>query len=294
MQTESTNLIKWQKKFNTETSCSDHLIQLRWADGFICPKCNHNHGYYNSNRVHFECASCHKQTSVICGTIFHGSKVSLLKWFWAIFYISSDKGGISALRLSKLISVSWKTAFHLLRKIRKAMGDQDSIYSLGGTVELDDTYIGGKRAGKRGRGAGGKASVLVACENHDGYPRYIAMKVIRSVSKKEIELFTKENIKPTATVRTDGYPSNNGVNGHAKLEKKVTPPEFVDEWLPWVHVAMANLKRFILGTFHGTSRVYIQKYLNEFCYRFNRRFWEGQIPLRLLTLCANHTKVSLT
>jgi hypothetical protein len=70
-------------------------------------------------------------------------------------------------------------------------------------------------------------------------------------------------------------------------------PEFVDEWLPWVHVAMANLKRFILGTFHGTSLVYIQEYLNEFCYRFNRRFWENQIPLRLLTLCAYHTKVSL-
>jgi hypothetical protein len=80
---------------------------------------------------------------------------------------------------------------------------------------LDDTYIGGKKAEKRVRGAGGKASVLVACENHNGYPRYIAMKVIRSVSKNEIELFTKENIKPTATVRTDGYPSNNGVNGNA-------------------------------------------------------------------------------
>jgi hypothetical protein len=83
---------------------------------------------------------------------------------------------------------------------------------------------------KRGRGAGGKTSVLVACENHNGYPGYIAMKVIASVSKKEVELFTKENIKPTGTVRTDGYPSNNGVSGNATLENKVTPPEFVDEW----------------------------------------------------------------
>ncbi len=293
MQTESTNLLEWQSKFNTEEHCREHLIQLRWPDGFTCPKCHHNHGYYNPNRAHFECASCHKQTSAICGTMFQGTKVSLLKWFWAIYYISSDKGGISALRLSKLISVSWKTAFHMLRKIRKAMGNRDSIYGLSGTVELDDAYIGGKKTGKRGRGADGKTSILVACENHDGYPGYIAMKVIPSVSKDEIEIFTKENIVPTATVRTDGYPSNNGVRSHARLEKKVTPPEFVDEWLPWVHVAIANLKRFILGTFHGTSHVYIQEYLNEFCYRFNRRFWESQIPMRLLSLCANHTKVSL-
>ena len=186
----------------------------------------------NPNRAHFECASCHKQTSAICGTMFQRTKVLLLKWFWAIYYISRDKGGISALRLSKLISLSWKTAFHMLRIIRNTMGNRDSIYGLSGTVELDDAYIGGKR----GCGADGKTSILVACENHDGYP------------------------------------SNNGVKPHARLEKKVTPPEFVDEWLPWVHVAIANLKRFILGTFHGTSHVYIQEYLNEFCYRFDRRF----------------------
>lgn len=279
MQTKSTDLIKWHKKFHSEASCNQYLIKLRWPNGFVCPNCNHDHGYFNSKRVHFECSNCHKQTSVICDTLFHGSKVSLQKWFLAIFYISSDKGGVSALRLSKLISVSWKTAFRMLRKIRKAMGNRDSIYGLDGTVELDDAYLGGKKTGKRGRGADGKASILVACENNGGYPGFIAMKVIGSVSKEEIELFTKEHIRPSATVRTDGYPSNNGVDGNAKLEKKVTPPEFVDEWLPWVHVAIANLKRFILGTFHGTSRVYIQEYLNEFCYLFNRRFWEDQLPL---------------
>jgi len=163
MQTQTTHLLKWQKRFNTEASCSNYLIKLRWPDGFVCPKCNHNHGYYNSRRVIFECANCQKQTSVICGTIFQDSKLPLLKWFWAIYYVSSDKGGISALGLSKLISVSWKSAFGLLRKIRKAMGDRDSIYSLGGTVGLDDTYLGGKKTGKRGRGADGKASVLIAC-----------------------------------------------------------------------------------------------------------------------------------
>jgi len=293
MQTQTTNLMKWQNTFKTEISCINYLVKLRWPNGFICPKCNNDHGYYHAKRSHYECAQCHKQTSVTCGTLFHGSKVPLLKWFWAIYHISSDKGGISALRLSKLVDINWRTAFHIRRKIRIAMGNRNNIYGLSGVIELDDAYLGGKKAGKRGRGAAGKASILVACENHDGIPGFMVMKVIDSVSKEAIKLFTKEHIKPTVTVRTDAYPSNNGVGSHATLEKKVTPPEFVDQWLPWVHVAIANLKRFILGPFHGTSTQYLQEYLNEFCYRFNRRFWEPQIPTRLLVLCANHIKVSL-
>jgi len=293
MQTKATNLLKWQKTFKTETSCINYLIKLRWPNGFTCPKCNNDSGYYHAKRRHFECAQCHKQTSVTCDTLFHGSKVPLLKWFWAIYHVSCDKGGISALRLSKEVDINWRTAFHMLRKIRIAMGNRNNIYGLNGTVELDDAYVGGKKAGKRGRGAGGKVSVLVACENHNGIPGFMAMKVIDSVSIEEIKRFTTEQISSSATVRTDAYPSNNGVALHATLEKKVTPPEFVDQWLPWVHVAIANLKRFILGSFHGTSTRYVQEYLNEFCYRFNRRFWEDQIPTRLLALCASHTKVSL-
>lgn len=294
MQSQNTSFWQWQKKFNTEASCLKHLIKLRWPEGFFCPHCNHNHGYFNKSRKYYECAGCHKQTSATSGTLFHGSRIPLQKWFWAIFYVSSDKGGISALRLCKLIEVNWKTAFSMLRKLRKAMGNQDSIYSLKGVVELDDAFVGGKKTGKRGRGSAGKASVLIACENNKGCPGFVAMKVINSVSKNEIEQFTKENIRPETTVRTDAYPSNNGVESFAKLIKKVTPPELVDQWLPWVHVIIANLKRFILGSFHGTSNNFLQEYLNEFCYRFNRRKWEPQIPNRLLTLCVNHTKVSLT
>ncbi|VAW48452.1 Mobile element protein [hydrothermal vent metagenome] len=157
MQTQAISFWEWQEKFKKEAACTRHLIKLRWPNGFICPQCHHTHGYYYEGRKHYECAECHKQTSV---TLFHGSKVSLRQWFWAIFYMGSDKGGISALRLSKLIDVNWKTAFQMLRKMRAAMGNQDSIYGLSGTVELGDAYVGGKKAGKRGRGAMGKISVL--------------------------------------------------------------------------------------------------------------------------------------
>jgi transposase-like protein len=114
------------------------------------------------------------------------------------------------------------------------------------------------------------------------------MEVIDSVSKKNIEDFAKRRIKAQQTVRTDAYPSNNGLEACVTHIAKITPPEDATEWLPRVYIAIANLKRFLLGTFHGTSRTYLQEYLNEFCYRFNRRFWENEIPNRLLRLCIDH------
>jgi len=108
------------------------------------------------------------------------------------------------------------------------------------------------------------------------------------VSKKTIQDFAGCRIKAKQTVRTDGFPANNGLAAHVTHISKVTPPEMATKWLPWMHIAIANLKRFLLGTFHGTSNRYLQDYLDEFCYRFNLRFWEAEIPNRRLKLCADH------
>ncbi|VAW34632.1 hypothetical protein MNBD_GAMMA01-1733 [hydrothermal vent metagenome] len=108
---------------------------------------------------------------------------------------------------------------------------------------------------------------------------------VESVNKKTIEQFTYDHIDASSIVNTDAYCANVGVASFATHVPKVTPSDMVDEWLPWVQIAIANLKRFLLGTFHGISQDYVQEYLNEFCYRFNRRFWEDQIPNRLLKLC---------
>ena len=111
------------------------------------------------------CDRCHKQVSITSGTLSHSSNLPLLKWFWVLYFIGSDKGSISALRLSKLIKVNWRTARLILTKVRAAMGYRDGVYRLSGTIELDDAFIGGKHKGKRGRGAQGKTPVLIACEN---------------------------------------------------------------------------------------------------------------------------------
>lgn len=210
-----------------------------------------------------------------------------------MYFIGSDKGSISALRLSKLIEVNWKTARKILSKVREAMGHRDSLYRLSGTIELDDAFIGGKHKGKRGRGAQGKTPVIIACENRDKKAGFIAMKAVDNVNFNTVESFVQHHLLAGQNVRTDAFAGLTIIDKTQQHEPRVTPSHLVDEWLPWVHIAIGNLKAFLLGTFHGVTKKYLQEYLNEFCYRFNRRFMEKQIPNRLLNLAIFHAPIKL-
>ncbi len=174
---------------------------------------------------------------------------------------ASDKGGISALRLMKHIGVSWLTARSMLRKIRKAMMDCDSIYRLQKLIEFKDTYVGGER----GRGAEGKKTVLVAVETRKKGAGFIAMQVVDTVFKKTVRNFIHHLVKADQTIRTDAFQVLNAVGESQKHEKKATPPDIAKEWLPLVHVMIGNMKKFINGTFHGVSSGYLQEYIDEFC-----------------------------
>ena len=211
MQQENISFYDWQQKYSTHQECLNYISKEKWPNGFVCPECKNKHGYYTTNRYHYECSQCNKQTSIIYGTLFENTRIPLTKWFWAIYWISSDKGGISALRLSKLIGCTWRTAYRLLTILRKAMGDRDNQYKLSGVIELDDAFVGGKKTGKRGRGAGGKTSVVIACETTGQRPGFIAMQAVKSVSKKTIEKFTSDHIEPTSIVNTDAFCANIGV-----------------------------------------------------------------------------------
>ena len=162
--------------------------------------------------------------------------------------MSTDKGSISALRLTKLVGVSWITAHRMLRKLRVAMGDQNRLYRLEAVARVD---------------------------------------------QHSVKAFAQETIAPEQTLHTDAFATLRVLaEGHHHVAK-VTPPELVDEWLPWVNIVISNFKSYVLGTYHGISGRYVQEYLDEFCYRLNRRFWENQIPNRLLMLCTMHPPVLL-
>jgi len=294
MNVPEASFLAWQQQFSTEDDCLKYLQQMKWPDGFICPSCGNDHSYEISSRHLYECTQCKKQTSIMAGTLFHGSKITLIQWFWAIYFLGSDKGSISALRLSKLIEVNWRTARLILKKLRTAMGHRDSLYQLSGTIELDDALVGGRQKGKRGRGSAGKKSVLIACESKNKKAGFIAMEAVDSVCHLSVDKFVKKHLKRGQKVHSDALSALNIIEQTQDHEARVTPSYLVDEWLPWVHIAIGNLKTFLLGTFHGVSGKYLQEYLDEFCYRFNRRFIEKQIPNRLLNLAIVHSPVKST
>lgn len=130
MQAPTTSFYDWQQRFATEQACLDAIATQRWPEGFRCPHCGHDHGWLYAARHRYECALCYRQTYITSGTAFHSSRVPLTKWFWTLYLISADKGGLSALRLSKIIGVQWRTAYNMLRTLRAAMAERDSLYRL--------------------------------------------------------------------------------------------------------------------------------------------------------------------
>ena len=156
MKKENFSVFDFNKLYSREEDCLQAIQKVRWPKGFQCPECGHDDGYRLNKRRVIECAVCKHQTSITAGTIFHRTKVPLLKWFWAMFLIAGDKGGISALRLAKQLNINLKTAWRMLHKLRKAMSRRDKkVIHLAGLIELDEAYFGGKHR---------KTQVLVAVE----------------------------------------------------------------------------------------------------------------------------------
>lgn len=280
------SLLQFKKKFPTERACQKALEKARWPNGFVCPKCAHTKASRITTRILLQCSKCQYQASLTSSTVFHKTRTPLVKWFWAIYLVSQDKGGVSAMRLSKQLDLGYKTAWLILHKIRNAMGQRDSRYTLSGFIEMDDAFFGGARGGKRGRGAANKSTVLVMVESKEEHAGFISMQIVDSMKHIDIEPVIKKKIEPKQTIRTDGYKSFQYLanSGHEHIGTPV-PPKQAAEDLPWVHIAISNAKRFVLGTYHGVSHKHLQRYLDEFCYRFNRRSWEKQLTSRLMAAC---------
>jgi transposase-like protein len=222
------------------------------------------------------------------------TKTPLTKWFWAMFLMGEDKRGCSALYLCKQLKVAYSTAWAISHKIRTAMGQRDTMYVLEGTVELDDAFFGGTRKGsKRGRGTD-KTVVLVGISlNSQGKPQFVKMRTVEDVKGKTLERFAKENIKPGSFIKSDGYKSYNKLCGAGySHEGKPFDPEGEPEHLKWLHIAISNAKAFIQGTYHGLDDLHLQSYLDEFCFRFNRRFFSTQLFNRIVNACAIASPIS--
>jgi len=221
--------------------------------------------------------------------------IKLEKWFWAIYFVGRDKRGCSAMMLSKELEISYKAAWFMLHRIRKAMMDRDSKYLLAGVVELDDAYFGAPEEGKRGRGTS-KAKVIVGLSLDDeGHPQFLKMEVVNDLKKQTIAEFAHSNIENGSTISSDAYRSYRNLQKEGyNLEFKVFNPKEDPEHLNWLHTIVSNAKAFVTGTFHGLDEKHLQRYLDEFCYRFNRRFFVSELFNRIVNCCITSQKIKYT
>ena len=268
------SLIDFHSRYGSEKSCEQALFQLKWADGFQCPKCGSCHfSVIGGRRLPlYQCCVCRHQTTATAGTIMENTKLPLVKWFLALYFAATNKDGISEMALAKYIGVTLKTSWSLLHKIRSAMGGRDAIYKLGGSVEMDGAFFGGKAQGKRGRGSDHKTKVAVALQlDGNGSPQFLKMQVIPNTKGDTLLAFAKNNITGSSTIHSDAFSSYNALAGEYCCDMQKYDPKSNDTRLKWLHVMISNIKANIEGTYHGLDGTYLQRYLDEFCYRFNRR-----------------------
>lgn len=265
--------LEFEERFGSEEACREYLWQLRWPDGFRCPRCGCDKAW-GLKRDLYKCSECDLQTSVTAGTIFHRSRKSLRVWFRAMWYVTNQKHGVSALGLQRVLGLgSYRTAWTWLHKLRIAMV-RPGRDRLAGTIEVDEAYIGGLQSGKRGRGAAGKALVVVAAQQDGSRIGRIRLRRVPNASAASLEKAIQEAVEPGSVIRTDewsGYTSNLSTLGyhHTVVRKEA---HVGDNLLPVANRVVALLKRWLLGTHQGAVRPsHLDYYLDEFTFRFNRR-----------------------
>jgi len=286
---EAMSLLEFQERFHDEDVCREHLYKMRWPEGFVCPKCGVVDKPFNiSSRNLYQCKHCNHQASVTAGTVMEKTRIPLIKWFWAMFLMSTDKRGCSAIQISNELGLCYSTAWFLCHRIRSAMGERDTEYILSGHIEADDAFFGAPTSnGKRGRGTD-KSVVLVGLSlNEKGNPEHIKMQVAPDVKGETVAAFAAENIAQGSTISSDGYVSYNTLDEKGFIhDGRICDPVNDPEHLKWLHIVVSNAKAFILGTYHGLGSKHLQRYLDEFCYRFNRRKFTLQHFNRTLFACA--------
>lgn len=261
--------------FATDEACAEFLQRLRWRDGFVCPGCGSGRSWPASRGLAARvCAACSKRTTVTAGTVFAGTRKPLTDWFAAAWYVCSTKSGVSALGLQQVLGLSsYETAWAWLHKLRHAMVVPGRGL-LTGDVEVDETFVGGPD-GSQGRRLDKKALVVIGAEVRGTATGRIRLARIPNASHVSLEGFITANVEQGATLLTDGWPPYLAMAKKGYTHKPVSiraSAETASELLPHVHRTASLLKRWLLGTHQGAVEPeYLDFYLDEFTFRFNRR-----------------------
>lgn len=268
------DLRELEARFSTEAACREYLFQLRWPEGFRCPRCDGQKSWPKPDSL-LRCAACDYQVSVTAGTVFQDSRLPLTLWFRAVWWVTSQKNGVSAMGLQRVLGLkSYKTAWTLLHKLRRAMV-RPGRDRLQGHVEVDEAFVGGEEQGVHGRQTETKAMIAVAAEADGRGIGRIRMRRIPDASAENLMPFIEDSVEPGSVVHTDGwlgYQPLEGRNYRHKITFLKGSSKTASELMPRVHLAVALLKRWLLGTHQGgVSLEHLDAYLDEFTFRFNRR-----------------------
>lgn len=297
----------FDRLYGTEALCREALFAWRWPNGFACPVCGGSKHSVIGPRALYQCSACRTQTSLTAGTIFHCTKLPLQMWFRAIYHLTQSKGGIPSLELARRLGVTQNTAWKVSHKLMQVMHEREAEKQLTGRVEMDDAYIGGKREGKRGRGAAGKVPFVAAVETtDDGKPHRMKLHPVSSFTSHVISQAADSLLTGECTVFTDGLPCFTAIarQGVTHIPLRTSGNRSVqNSTFKWVNTVLGNVKCAIVGTYRAISGKHVPRYLSSFAYRFNRRFSlpdmfarlayvalrTPPMPYRLLKLAENGT-----
>lgn len=267
-------LVEFQARFSNDESCADFLYEKCWPEGWICPRCGEMKAYRIAKRGLWECAACGRQTSVMAGTVLHRSHTPLHLWFLAMFLFVRDKRGLSAVALSGHLGVSQETAWYMLHKLRRAMGEREKLYRLDGFVELCEYFFGAPKEGGSRFDDGTKTAVLVGLSSTEaGRPRHLRMMALTRFDREHIHAAVQQMVAKGATISTCG------LRGYLRLpswgyshQRKTAFKAPAGPLATWPRVIVSNVRALIGGTYHHIHGKHLHAYLNECDYRFNRRF----------------------
>lgn len=294
------NVFSFTAQFDNEVSCREHFKLERDKIGVNCRRCQHDQHYWIKSQWSYECKKCRSRTSLRSGTIMQNSNLSFLVWYKTMFLMSMTKKGFSSKEIQKQLGLKrYEPVWAMVHKLRKAMGNRDDRYTLEGMIEMDEGYFTvessefEKSKGLRGRGAAGKQNVAIMAEStpledinskkNSRHCRYFKAKVLESHSKDEINSTVSNSIHEKSIVFTDKSTSYVDIADYVELhiteksDKKTT-----EETLKWVHITISNAKKNLLGNYHKVKGKYLQLYLDEFCYKLNRRYFGEKLFDRLV------------
>lgn len=274
------SLPEFINRFGTREQCEEYLYTVKWPQGFTCKKCGAMNAisFNKGNHTVFQCSHCHTQTSLLVDTIFERTHLPLTIWFLAIYLITGAKTGISSLDLHRKLGVNHKTAWLLHQKLMHSMMEEERKSTIGGRIEMDDAYLGGKqKGGRRGRGSENKQPFIVAVSTDENtHPLQIKLDPVDSFTIKNIENWTEAHITPGSHVVTDALNCFTGVERtcfHEIHTSILMSEEEKEEHFKWMNTILSNVKTLISGTFHSIEcHQYTFRYFGEITYRFNRRY----------------------